>query len=222
MSSFSSLCLVCSIYSLLEPLLSFWYSGQLQHTPWDQRALLRICDYSEPASLEQCGQPPHLLLLQQQPLPPFWVLVLYCHSDNPQEGRKHINKSLNWLTIFDSFNFDLPLFFVGKEELKDWGGLLGKGVMEGRRCRSCRNQNTSSTMFCKATLAPVQRKREVPHKPCALWSGWTLTGKSPHLVLLQHVYFGWALQLHQLHTASAKLSMRGLHASCEASSWPSV
>lgn len=83
MSSSSSLCLFCSIYSLLEPLLSFWYPGQLQHTPWDQRALLRICDYSEPASLEQCHQPPHLLLLQQQPLPPFRVLLLYSHSDYP-------------------------------------------------------------------------------------------------------------------------------------------
>lgn len=63
----------------------------------------------------------------------------------PKKGGSTKTRSLNWLTIFDSFNSDHSLFFVGKEELRGWQGLSGKGAMEGKRCRSCQNQNTSST-----------------------------------------------------------------------------
>ncbi|XP_071285739.1 neuropeptide S receptor isoform X1 [Agelaius tricolor] len=37
------------------------------------------------------------------------------------------------------------VIILGKEELKGWGELSGKGAMEGSRCKSCQNQNTSST-----------------------------------------------------------------------------
>lgn len=86
--------------------------------------------------------------------------------------------------------------------------------MEGRRCRSCPNQNTSNTNDAPQGYAGTctEESRGPPQAPCTM-SGQTQTAKSPRLTAVeQHTYFGSALQLQQSHTAGAKLSTRGLRA----------
>lgn len=132
-------------------------------------------------------------------------------------------QSLNKLSLLVYSNSDCPLFSSGKEGLKGWRGHSGTGVMEGRRCMSCPNQKTSrmDDALQSYTGTCAEESGGSPQAPCIV-SGRKPTDKSLRLAAVkQHVYFGSALQLQQPHAASANLSRRDLHATCEGSSWPS-